>query len=130
LTDSARAATDFDAFYTRQRERTLDVDEHVLVISCDGKGIVMRPDALRKATARRATSNKLKTRLSKGEKANRKRIAEVGAVYDIEPVPRTAADILPDPDDQQRQRPKPPVAANKWLTASVVHDAATVVGQL
>lgn len=127
---AARAATDFDAFYTRQREHTPDVDEHVLVISCDGKGIVMRPDALRKATARKAASNKLKTRLSKGEKANRKRIAEVGAVYDIEPVPRTAADILPNPDDQQHQRPKPPVAANKWLTASVVHDAATVVGQL
>jgi hypothetical protein len=65
----------------------------------------MRPQALRGATARKATSNKLKTRLSKGEKSSRKRMAEVGAVYDVEPVPRTAADILPGPGDKQRPNP-------------------------
>ncbi|MDT5196364.1 MAG: hypothetical protein QOH20_3118 [Mycobacterium sp.] len=132
---AARAAVDFDAFYTRQRDdpsdaQTPDADKHVLVISCDGKGVVMRPQALREATARKATSTKLKTRLSKGEKANRKRMAEVGAVYDIKPAPRTAADILPEPDDKQRPRPKPPATVNKWLTASVVDDAATVVSQI
>jgi hypothetical protein len=127
---AARAAVDFDAFYARQRHQTPQVDGHVLVLSCDGKGVVMRPQALREATARKATSNKLKTRLSKGEKSSRKRMAEVGAVYDVEPVPRTAADILPGPSDKQRPKPKPPAAANKWLTASVVHDAATVVGQI
>jgi hypothetical protein len=127
---AARAVSDFDAFYTRAREQTPEVDDHVLVISCDGKGVVMRPQALREATKRKATSTKLKTRLSKGEKANRKRMAEVGAVYDAKPAPRTAADILPDPADPQHPKPKPPVAVNKWLTASVVDDAATVVGQI
>jgi hypothetical protein len=64
----------------------------VLVISADGKGIVMRPGALRPATARAAedSGNKLATRLSRGEKRNRKRMAEVGAVYDITPAVRTA----------------------------------------
>ena len=49
----------------------------------------MRPDALRPATAKAAAkaTAKLATRLSKGEKRNRKRIAEVGAVYDADPGP-------------------------------------------
>jgi hypothetical protein len=43
----------------------------VLVLSCDGKGIVMRPEALRKATKRAAgkATTKLVTRLSKGGEA-------------------------------------------------------------
>src|SRR5664279_2611146 len=51
------------------------------------KGIVMRPDALRPATAKAAAkaTGKLATRLSKGEKRNRKRLAELGVVYDATP---------------------------------------------
>jgi hypothetical protein len=67
------------------------------------------------------------TRLSKGEKRNRKRMAEVGAVYEITPVPRCPADILPGNDTQRRDATAGPVARNKWLTASVVDDPATVV---
>jgi hypothetical protein len=102
------------------------------VISCDGKGVVMRHDALRPTTRRQAqnSTTKLKTRLSKGEKRNRKRMAEVGAVYDITPAPRTAPDILPADDAQRDAATHAPAAKNKWLTASVTHDAATVVGQL
>ena len=50
--------------------------EHVLVLTGDGKGIVMRPDALRPATAKAAAAGrqKLATRLSPGEKHGRKRI--------------------------------------------------------
>ena len=116
------AAIDFDAFYRQRPTPTADVTD-VLVISCDGTGVVMRPDALRPATAKAAanTNPKLATRLSKGEKRNRKRMVEVGAVYDITPVPRCPADILPGNDTAG------PVARNKWLTASVVDDAATVV---
>jgi hypothetical protein len=63
-------------------EETLDP----LVMSEDGKGIVMRKEDLREATKRAAEreSRKLKTRLSQGEKRNRKRIATVAAVYSIE----------------------------------------------
>jgi hypothetical protein len=70
-----------------------DPDE-VLVLTVDGKGIVMRPEALREPTARAAAgaTTKLATRLSKGEKRNRKRMATVGAVYDITPVARSPAD--------------------------------------
>lgn len=79
---TSRAAVDFEDFYaTRQPPAGACGD--VLVLSCDGKGVVMRPEALRAATAAAAanTRQKLATRLSKGEKRNRKRLAEVGAVY-------------------------------------------------
>src|SRR5450755_1880576 len=89
-------------------------------------GVVMRAEALREATARAAkrASPKLKTRLSKGEKSGRKRIAEVGAVYEIEPAPRTPAEVLAPIKDKTL---KPPRAKHKWVTASVVDDAASVV---
>ena len=49
-------------------------DDVVVVISVDGKGIVMRPDALRDAAAKAAgaTTPKLGSRLSKGAKCYRK----------------------------------------------------------
>lgn len=124
-----RAAADVDAFYaTRADPHVADGD--VLVISADGKGIVMRPDALRPATAKAAAAatNKLACRLSKGEKRNRKRLAEVGAVYDLTPLPRTAADVL-----ATKAAPTPPPAPKaraKWVTASVVDDAATVIAKV
>jgi hypothetical protein len=98
----------------------------VLVVSVDGKGIVMRKDALRPATkkAAEASTTKLETRLSKGEKRNRKRMAEIGAVYDVTPVVRRAEDIFASED---QRRAEAPLAKNKWLTASVVEDAAEVV---
>jgi hypothetical protein len=54
-------------------------------------------------------------------------MAEVGAVYDITPVSRCPTDILPFDDTQRAQATAGPTARNKWLTASVVDDAATVV---
>jgi hypothetical protein len=125
---AARAAVDFGPFYA-QRQHPAAATEDLLVLSCDGKGVVMRPDALRPATAKAAatTNPKLATRLSKGEKRNRKRMAEVGAVYDTTPVPRRPADILPGNDTERADATTGPVARNKWLVASVVDDAATVV---
>ena len=66
-----RAAVDIDDFYAT-RELPDDPDAQVLALSLDAKGIVVRPEALRPATAKAATSRKLATRLSKGEKRNRK----------------------------------------------------------
>jgi hypothetical protein len=125
LTD--RAAADVEEFYdTFAPEPGSSTD--VLVLSCDGKGIVMRPDSLRPATERAAAkaTTKLDSRLSKGEKRYRKRLAEVGAVYDITPVPRRPADVLGGGDESTPA----PVAKAKWVTASVVEDAAEVVGRI
>jgi hypothetical protein len=121
-----RAAADVDAFYA-QIERPPPSAGEVLVLSADGKGIVMRPDSLRPATAHAAATSttKLKTRLSKGEQANRKRMATVGAVYDLAPVPRTTADVLAS----KSAKPSVPAprAKAKWVTASVAANAAQVI---
>lgn len=120
-----RSAADVDAFYAVQQPEPAD-EADILVISADGKGIVMRPDALRPATKKAAsTANKLKTRLSKGEKKDRKRIAELAVVYDAAPIERSAEAIFSRTEEQTE--PPAPAAKNKWLTASVVEDAAEVI---
>jgi hypothetical protein len=119
------AAADFDGFYaSRLRPPSGAAPGDVLVLECDGKGIMVRPGQLRPRSARLARRSvpKQDGRLSRGEVRTRKRMAEVGAVFDLTPVPRTAGDIL-DPGP----RPPGPKATGKWLTASVAADAAAVV---
>jgi hypothetical protein len=130
---TGRAAVDFEAFYA-QRERPVAADqqEDVLVLSCDGKGVVMRPEGLRPQTQKKAegSETKLKTRLSRGEKRNRKRMAEVTVVYEITPIERTAADILPATEEQRKTARDGPEAKNKWVSASISDDAATAISRM
>ena len=69
---AVRAAQDFDAFYA-QRKAPHDPASELLVLTTDGKGIVMRHEDLRMATrlAAERKVNKLETRLTPGEKSNR-----------------------------------------------------------
>src|SRR6266571_4893618 len=123
-----RAAADVDGFYAASRPGP-SPDDVVLVLQCDGKGVVMRPEALRPATAKvaAAAKNKLATRLSPGEKTGRKRMAELAAVYDCQPASRTAGDIITAPGKQRPARPPRPKTTGKWLTASVTSDIAAVI---
>jgi hypothetical protein len=112
-----------------------------LVLTFDGKGIVMLPDALRPATARAAAAaeGKLATRLSPGEKNGRKRMAELACVYDAAPLPRTPEEIISTPAQKRRKKkaqamkpkqkgkPREPQARGKWLTASVTDDIPAVI---
>ena len=79
-----------------------------VVLSCDGKGIVMRPEALREQTKRAAESAQAQARgpgCRRARSTDRKRMAEVGAVYDVTPAPRTARRHLgPTPRDTQSRR--------------------------
>ncbi len=123
------AAADADAFYAARRPGPA-AGGMLLVMQFDGKGIVMRPGALREATARAAAAGrrKLATRLSPGEKNGRKRMAELGCVYDCKPVPRTPADIITRPGRNRGQpRKDAPAATGKWLTASVTDDIPAVI---
>jgi hypothetical protein len=118
------AAADFEDFYASRRRPPGAGPGDVLVLSCDGKGIMVRPGELRPRAQRLAAKAvpKQDGRLSRGEVRTRKRMAEVAAVFDLTPVPRTTHDILgPAP------RPPGPRAAGKWLTASVAADAADVI---
>ncbi|MFU8855226.1 ISKra4 family transposase [Micromonospora sp. SL1-18] len=119
------AALDIDDFYASRRCAGCP-DGDIIVLTCDAKGIVMRPDALRAATAKKAASSsrKLATRLSRGEKLGRKRMAEVVAVYHCTPAPRTPADVIGVPDAEPRDRRGGPKAAGKWLHASVTTGTA------
>jgi hypothetical protein len=112
-----------------------------LILTFDGKGIVMLPGALRPATAKAAASaeSKLATRLSPGEKNGRKRMAELACVYDAAPVPRTPEDVISTPAQKRRKKkaqaakpkgkgkPREPQARGKWLTASVTDDIPAVI---
>ena len=132
-----RAATDFDAFYaTRPRNDNdiADEKELLLVLSFDGAGIVMRTEDLRPAT-RRAAEQKERDphwppkRLPKGEKRNRKRMAQVAAVYGIAPFRREPEDIVrelrPERDTTpNKPRPKP---VHKRVWASVELDPGQVI---
>jgi uncharacterized protein UPF0236 len=73
----------------------------LLIVTADGKGVPMRkpkPDGPRRHHRR-----------GKGEKANKKQMACVGAVYSIEPLVRTADDILDEVlrDKRSKDRPEP-----------------------
>ena len=125
------AAAGVDAFYAAHQAAPAARDV-LLVMQYDGKGIVMRREALREATAKAAAGarRKLATRLSPGEKNGRKRMAGLGCVHDCEPVPRTAADIITRPGKSPPEpapAKKAPVASGKWLTASVTGDIPAVI---
>lgn len=115
------AAVDFEAFFAEAKRPEPDDDE-VVVLSADGKGVVMRPEGLRSATRAKAeaSQNKLKGRLSKGEKSNRKRMAEVGAVYGVTPVARSADDVMAIAAPGRRQKEAP-----RALHPDIENDAQT-----
>jgi len=133
-----RCAAHVEAFYL-QRAVSPAPDDHALVLTFDGKGIVMLPGALRPATAKAAAAaeGKLATRLSPGEKNGRKRMAELACVYDAAPVPRTPEDIISTPAQKKKKaqagkakgrgKPREPQARGKWLTASVTDDIPAVI---
>ncbi len=129
---ASKAAVDFDAFYA---STALDVAPEetgeLLVLTFDAKGIVMHKEDLRPGTRRAAErkQHKLRKRLSKGEKRNRKRMAMVAAVYTLQPWVRTPETIVrslgPVRDVVSTGgRPKP---EHKRVWASVAKDAETVI---
>jgi hypothetical protein len=124
---AVRSAQDFDAFYDR-RLREAEATTDLMVLSFDGKGIATRHEDLRDATRRAAerTPRRLETRLTSGEKRNRKRMAQVATVYTLAPWVRTPADILHTlrPDDLDAVRPRP---THKRVWASVEHTPQRVV---
>jgi hypothetical protein len=121
---------DFDAFYEQPvaASRSGCDEGKLLVISADGKGIVMHPKSLREATrqALEREAHKQHTRLSPGEKKNRKRMATVVSVYEVDPYPRTPEQILDRDQSPGAKRPRP---QNKRTWARVEAAQGAVVEQ-
>jgi hypothetical protein len=131
------AASDIDAFYHAQVPQPATNDT-LLVLSVDGKGVVMRPEALREETRKAAAvkgANCYRTRLASGEKQGRKRMATLGTVYDADPAPRRPHDVMTpaitlhaaSDGDGGRRRRTGPVATAKWLTGSIATTPQQVI---
>lgn len=126
-----RAAVDFDDYYAaRQASASREpAEEPILVLSVDGKGIVMRREDLRPATRRVAESrqHKLSTRLSKGEKRGAKRMATVATVYGIERHVRSPKDVFPPPGPRSAPPATRPRPVGKRVWASIEGEMSEVV---
>ena len=106
-----RAAQDFEGFYEARQacSRAAPHTGSIVVLTVDGKGVVMRPEDLREAT-RRAAARRDETftaRLGQGRRLHAKRMASVAAVYTIEPFVRTPEDILAPAGKPSEARPRP-----------------------
>jgi len=128
---TVRAAQDFEAFYERKAEEQAS-SQDLLVLSTDGKGIAMRHEDLREGTRRAAEAKvkTLETRLSPGEKRQRKRMAQVAAVYTIPPFVRSAADVIHTMRDKAKVDAKRPRPVHKRVFASVEKTQARVIAEM
>ena len=134
---TARAAEDFDAFYeTRSADSIREANKtgEILVLTTDGKGIVMRREHLREATRKAAAlrTHKKSKRLSRGEKRNCKRMAQVAAVFTIAAFARKPEDIVKDlgPVRDADDAPKRPRPEHKRVWASVDKEPRQVIDQM
>jgi hypothetical protein len=103
-----------EAFRSSQPKPPAKEEGSILVLTADGKGVPMRRDAKRDRP-------RVRGRRKKGEKANKKRMACVGAVYTIDPFVRTAEDVVEEVlrDARQPDRPNP---CHKQLRAELTRE--------
>jgi len=116
------AAQDFDAFY-RQRFAA-PATGSILVAAVDGKGIPMvKPGGVRPTA-----------RLTKGQKANKKRMATVAAVFTRAPWVRTPQQVIeslfPSRRCAAREAPAPPRPENKRVWASLLKGKTSVIQEV
>jgi hypothetical protein len=125
-----RAAQDFEPFYESRKTQAPEPGSGaLLVLSTDGKGVVMRTEDLREETRKAAEQrvHKMEKRLSPGEKRYAKRMATVAAVYTIEPFIRTPEDFVKELAPVRQtpgQRPRP---ENKRVWASLEQTPEQVI---
>ncbi len=104
---------DFEDFYDSRRPASGQRGD-LLVLAADSQGIVMLADARRTRAAARPRAGPAPNPLLSGEQQqNRRPLADIGAVYDANPPPRTPADILTSAYPQGYQPAPAPVATNK-----------------
>jgi len=121
-------AQDFDAFYLQNRYLSAEHTDNLLVLTFDGKGIVMRPEGLRECTKKAALkSKKLNSRLSAGEKKDRKRMAQVAAVYTALPHIRTPESIMKIENESSNVQHLNVAERNKRVWASIENSAESVI---
>ena len=120
-------AQDFEQFYAMQRFERPEATQDLLVLSFDGKGVVVRTNSLRESTKKAALkSKKLNSRLSAGEKKDRKRMAQVSTVYTTLAHVRTPESVMKI-NEEDNVRPIRVRPRNKRVWASLERDAERVI---
>jgi hypothetical protein len=104
-----------------------------LVISADGKGVAMRPEARRSETARKAgkrPGQAFGQRLGTGQKSGCKRIAETGVVSGVisPDEPRTPEQVMSRTPGTPA--PEGPRAVNRWYIADITASCAETIAAL
>lgn len=87
-----------ESFRDAQPTPAAEEEGSLLVLTADGKGVPMR---------RERDETPVRGRRKKGEKANKKRMACVGAVYTIEPFRRTADEVVDEVLREQCRADRP-----------------------
>jgi hypothetical protein len=94
----------------------------VLVVTADGKGVPMRRPLEERIRAPH--------RRGKGEKANKKQMAYVGAVYSIDRFVRTADEVIDELQRRQRASDRPkPCHKRVWAEMTEVLEGETINGK-
>lgn len=122
---TSKASIDFDAFYEKQILN--ESNSPLLILSSDGKGIVMRKEDLKEATRKRAeeAKHKLLKRQSRGEKTNSKRMATVASVYGIDKFVRTPEQIIGELHTETIPYRPRPVDKRVWASIEKPSDKVT-----
>ena len=116
-------AQDAEIFQAHQSLPEPATEGELLVATADGKGVPMRrPPAER--------THRSHPRRGKGEKANKKQMAYVGAVYSINRFPRSAADVVDEICRKQRAEHRPtPQNKQVWAEMTRCLDGSVETGR-
>jgi hypothetical protein len=117
-----RLARFAERFHLSQAPPLADTEGELLVVTADGKGVPMR----------RPLEERVRTspRRGKGEKANKKQMAYVGAVYSIDRYRRTADDVLDEMQRRQRRKERPvPQHKRVWAEMTRVLEGKSCSGR-
>jgi hypothetical protein len=117
------AAQDFDAFYAQRPADPSSPAASILVVAVDCKGIpIVKPPR-----------NERSVRRTIGQKANRKKMATVAAVFTRQPWIRTPEQVVESlfgVHPKAHHDPAPPKPENKRVWASLVKGKAAVVDEV
>lgn len=112
-----QASVDFDHFYAQARA-PVEGQGELLILSFDGKGIVMRPQDLKIPDSKRVAKGSPKSRRPFAKVTrDRKRMATVCAVYSIDRFARTPVMVAKSlyPSNKNEIRPKP-IGKQLWAS--------------
>jgi hypothetical protein len=135
---ASEVVQDFEAFYERRPVNDTAGPDALLLASSDCKGVRMQPEALRDATRKAAEEEKAEAvrgdpMAKKKPRQHDKRMAAVMAVWEQQPEPRTASDIVselrrtPNKRVKRKTRPKP---KNKRVWSTIEKNLSTGVSEM